>query len=96
MPKKKKENQTDNPEEGEESGKKKKVKVIYYDDGSTVADMSGTYRGGKRVERRKSTLKEKWQTYFAVMKKMILPLICTLTAFTLIYLFLLMITGHLS
>ena len=87
MPKKKKENQTDNPEEGEESGKKKKVKVIYYDDGSTVADMSGTYRGGK---------KEKWQTYFAVMKKMILPLICTLTAFTLIYLFLLMITGHLS
>lgn len=78
-------------------GKKKaKTKIIYYDDGSTIADMSGTYNGGKHVERKKSTFKEKMQTYFAVMKKMILPLLCTLMAFTLIYLFLLLITGNIS
>ncbi len=97
---KEKEEKQDQPTSEEEDGKKKKekkVKVIYYDDGSTIADMSGTY-GNKKPpsQRQKSTFKEKMQTYFAVMKKMVLPLICTLLAFSLVYLFLLIVSGNLS
>ena len=71
--------------------KERKVKVVYYDDGSTVADMSRTRREGKQ----KSTFREKMQTFFAVMKKMVLPMLCTIAAFGLIYLFLLFFTGRL-
>ena len=91
MPKQKNQKESSEPQEQE---KKKKVKVIYYDDGSTVADMSGTC--GKRTERKKSTFKEKMQTFFGVMKIMFIPMLCTLTAFTLVYLFLVFATGSAS
>lgn len=94
MPKKKQENQTE-LSDSEKPQKERKVKVIYYDDGSTIADMSGTYKYGKKPERQRSTLREKFRTFFAVMKKMVLPMLCTLAAFTLLYLFFLAITGNL-
>lgn len=73
--------------------KERKVKVVYYDDGSTVVDMSGTRKG--RIKPQKATAREKARTFFAVMKKMVLPLLCTLAAFTLLYIFLLAVTGNL-
>ncbi|MDE6273504.1 MAG: hypothetical protein K2L87_00450 [Clostridiales bacterium] len=73
---------------------KPKEKVVYYDDNSTVADMSGTHKKEK-TPRQKATFREKARTYFAVVRKMILPMLCTLAAFGLIYLFLLLITGKL-
>ena len=45
--------------------KKKEQKIVYIDDGSTVADMSGTRKGPPR---RKSTMKEKWKTYITTVK----------------------------
>ena len=69
-------------------------KVVYYDDNSTVADMSGTHKKEK-TPRQKTTFREKARTYFAVVRKMILPMLCTLAAFGLIYLILLSITGNL-
>ena len=92
--KQKQENQTELGE-SEQPQKERKVKVVYYDDGSTIADMSATYKYGKKPERQRSTLREKLKTFFGVMKKMVLPMLCTLAAFTLIYLFLLAITGRL-
>ncbi len=80
---------------GKGKDKEKKEKIVYVDDGSTVADMSNTRKKEKGPPKRKSTMKEKWRTYLSVVKKMILPMLCTLLAFTLIYIFLLLITGNL-
>lgn len=74
--------------------KEKKEKIVYIDDGSTVADMSNTRRG-KKVEKQKSTFKEKARTYFAVVKKMILPMLATLLALTIGYLVILAMAGRL-
>ncbi len=85
-----KEPEAEPPKEPE---KKKEQKIIYIDDGSTVADMSGTFKKGPPKPR--STAKEKARTYFAVVKKMIVPMLCTLLAFTLVFVFMLAIAGKL-
>lgn len=72
------------------SKKKKKEKVVYIDDGSTVADMSGTRKPNQQYKR-VSTAKEKWATFFGVMKKMIIPMLATLAAFSLVYLIVLLL-----
>ncbi len=69
----------------------KEQKIIYIDDGSTVADMSGTH--GKGGPRPRSTFREKARTYFSVVKKMIVPLLCTLIAFTLVYILFMFAAG---
>ncbi len=70
-------------EKGKDKDKEKKEqKIVYIDDGSTIADMSGTFRGGKKPDRPRSTFRERWQTYISVVKKMILPMLITLLAFT--------------
>lgn len=74
--------------------KKKEQKIIYIDDGSTVADMRGTY-GKKGPPKPRSTFREKARTYFSVVKKMILPLLATLLAFTVVYLIVLALAGRL-
>lgn len=73
-------------EVSEEKAKKKEQKVIYIDDGSTVADMSGTYKKGKAPVG-KGSLRDQAKTFFGVMKKMILPMLITLLALALVYLF---------
>ena len=83
------------PKEKEErSEKKKEQKIIYIDDGSTVADMSGTFRGGKRPEKPRSTFREKARTFFTVMKKMVVPMLITLLVLTIMYIGFLWATGN--
>ncbi len=90
----KKDKQDQGSEESEKPQKEKKVKVVYYDDGSTIADMSNT-RGGKRPDRLKSTFRQKMKTFFSVMKKMVLPLLCTLIGFLTVYILFLLAAGYL-
>lgn len=79
----------------EQEEPKRKVKIVYYDDGSTVADMSGTHKGETRPPRRKSTAKEKLRTFFTVARKMVIPMLCTLAALTIFYIIILAIAGRL-
>lgn len=67
--------------------KEKKVKVVYYDDGSTIADMGGT----KRPQRTKVPFKERARTFFRVMRQMVLPMLITLLVFSLVYVFFMLI-----
>lgn len=83
MPKKKK---------GGEEPPKKEQKIVYIDDGSTVANMDGTF-GRRGQPRQRSTWREKARTYFAVVKKLLPYMFCTLIAFTLVFIILLAATG---
>ncbi len=71
-------------------GKKKKEKIIYVDDGRTVADMSNV--GGTRLSRdawrSKSTAKEKWQTYFQAVRQMFGPMMAVICGICIIYMIL--------
>ncbi len=87
MSKKKEEKSAENTQP-----QQKKVKVVYYDDGSTVADMSGTRRN-KNAD--KSTRKERMRTFLGVAKKMVIPMLATLAVFTLVYIILLKLAGQL-
>lgn len=68
--------------------KKKKEKVVYVDDGRTIADMSGV--DAPRLSRSKyapgSTAKDKWNTYWNAVKMMFGPMMVTITALGVIYL----------
>ena len=79
--------------------KKKREKIIYIDDGRTIADMSGLAASKKRTPTAqnrspapRSTFREKWATYWRSVKYMILPMLFTLAvisaAFGLLYLLL--------
>lgn len=67
--------------------KKKKEKVIYVDDGRTVADMSNV--PGTRISRdawrTNSTGKEKWETYWNAVKRMFVPMLVVMVAICVIY-----------
>ena len=77
-------------------GKKKKEKIVYVDDGRTLADMSGV--GGSRLSRKpgqtSSSMKDQWQTYKAAVKMMLRPMLVVITAIIIVYLvfYLLLIT----
>ena len=77
---------------------KKKERIVYIDDGSTIADMSGSGRkkeSKKAPERQfrgvkpRATLKEQWRTYTDAVKLMFLPMLAVLgmlaLAFLLVY-----------
>ena len=77
--------------------KSKKQKVTYIDDGSTVADMSGTHkkstsRSDKRSLAPRSTFRECFQTYTDAVRMMFLPMLAVLgimaLAFIIIYILL--------
>lgn len=58
----------------EKKKKEKKEKVIYIDDGSTIADMSNVgYGYSSKNGRPRSTAREKWRTYWEAVKMMLLP-----------------------
>lgn len=65
----------------------KKKKPHYVDDGRTIADMSGV--GGPRFHRAKdaprSTGKEKWDTYWAAVRMMFVPMLYVVTGLIIIY-----------
>ena len=67
------------------SKKKKKEKVVYVDDGRTIADMSGL-SGGKRLRHDSgSTWKDKWFTYWDAVKMMFLPMIYVICGLIILY-----------
>jgi hypothetical protein len=59
--------------------KKKKEKVIYYDDNSTIADMSNVGGIGRKPRNKtnsaksRSTFRERWHTYWSAVKMMLIP-----------------------
>ena len=88
--------------------KKKKEKVIWYDDNSTISDMSNVGRRGQgsqapksntekpsslRTVKNYSTFKDKWKTYWQTVKMMIMPTMVALFIILLLYLLMLWITS---
>ena len=65
--------------------KKKKEKVRYVDDGRTIADMSNV--PGTRMNRGHSTgtAKDKWDTYWGAVKRMIVPMLIVMGAICVLY-----------
>ena len=77
------------------SKKKKQIqneeeKVVYYDDGSTVSDMSNLPKRqkGRTGDKPRSTFREKWKTYWSTVRMMLLPLGVALLALLALYLIL--------
>lgn len=70
--------------------KKKKEKIVYYDDGRTVFDMSGVQNGPrlKSQWRPKHERKEIRQTYWNAVKKMFVPMLMVMTGICVIYMIL--------
>ena len=73
--------------------KKKKEKVVYYDDNSTIADMSAVNKNGQKqpvqqqkTVRPRSAFKEKWQTYWTAVKMMLVPTGVVLVIILILYL----------
>ncbi len=73
----------------EKKEKKKKEKVIYVDDGRTIADMSNVKGGASKYFRNDtpsySTGKEKWTTFFDAFRMMLLPTLVFGGAIALLY-----------
>ena len=71
--------------------KEKKEKVRYYDDGRTIADMSGVkdrrLPGGDPLRPRASA-KEKWDTYWNAVKMMFGPMLVVLVGLGILYMIL--------
>ena len=80
--------------------KKKKEKIVYYDDERvTIADMSAVNKKGKRQPanrvppKKYSTFKEKWSTYWAAVKMMVVPMCVVLAIIAVLYLLLMWMVG---
>ena len=76
--------------------KKKKQKVVSYDDGSTISDMSGVKPSGiakAAKTRSSSTFREKWKTYWAAVRMMVIPMCVVLAVLLLLYLLLMAFSG---
>lgn len=67
--------------------KKKKEKIVYVDDGSTIADMSGVSGGfGRRAPYKpRVSLKTQWETYLGAVKMMITPMLAVIVGLCIIY-----------
>ena len=84
--------------------KKKKERIVYIDDGSTVADMSGV-KGNvplrrpvrpayeKRKPEPTTRMGQAWQTYKAAVRAMIGPMLVTLGAVSVLFFFIWIILG---
>ncbi len=72
--------------------KEKKEKITYYDDGRTIADMSGVSGGWTRRDRYKppAPFREIWRTYWDATRMMLAPALvaggCMCVIFLIIYL----------
>jgi hypothetical protein len=75
--------------------KQKKEKVVYYDNGAPIVDMSSVGGIGRRAPKDKpqqpqkvqSGFREKWNTYWNTVKMMVFPMLVVLLIITLIFLF---------
>ncbi len=72
---------------------KKKEKIVWVDDGRTIADMSGV--GGSMLPkpggRSTGSFKDKWNTYWAATKMMLLPTLVFAGALAAVYLVMLLL-----
>lgn len=71
--------------------KKKKEKIIYVDDGRTIADMSGVSSGPRlsgRGVRPAPKFKDVWKTYWGAVKMMFTPMLVVVVAMCVIYMIL--------
>ena len=79
--------------------KKKKEKIIYYDDNSTLVDMSNVTRSGKKEPPRPpkvhSTFYEKWITYWSAVKMMVIPMFIALFIIAVMYFIVMFASGNL-
>ena len=77
--------------------KEKKEKIIYIDDGRTIADMSGVTGGFSRYSRPKwqpsPRFREVWQTYWMAVKMMIRPMLVVIAGIGVIYLIMYVLFG---
>ena len=68
--------------------KEKKEKVRYYDDGRTIADMSGVkdrrLPGGDPL-RPRATAKQKWDTYWNAVKLMFGPMLVVIVGLCILF-----------
>jgi len=81
--------------------KVKKEKIVWYDDNSTIADMSSVpgskLKTGKQPQQKKcSTFKEKWNTYWSAVRMMIIPMFVVLAVIAVLYVLIMLITGGFS
>ena len=78
--------------------KKKKEKVIYIDDGRTIADMSNVSGGFSRYSRPKwqpsPRFKDVWQTYWMAVKLMLWPMLVVIACIGLIYVIMYVLFGR--
>ena len=74
--------------------KKKKDRITYYDDGSTVSDMSaitGTGKGKNLNIDDDGSFKSRFKTYTKAVKKMFVPMLVTMGAICIVFLLLYLI-----
>ena len=76
--------------------KKKKEKIIYYDDNSTIVDMTSVVESRKRGKTTPkaeggNSFKDKWKTYWSTVKLMFFPMCIALLAIAIVFLILLFI-----
>lgn len=70
------------------AAKKKKEKIVYVDDGRTLADMSGVSAGprlGRDSHHQSPKFKDAWSTYWNAVKMMFLPMLAVIGALVIIY-----------
>ena len=75
---------------------KEKEKVVYYDDGSTIADMDGIKKSNPLSKRSSSTLKEKFKTFFQAFKMMLIPTAIALLVLLILYIIFMLIGTYAS
>ena len=77
--------------------KEKKEKIIYIDDGRTIADMSGVSGGFSRYSRPKwqpgPRFKDVWKTYWTAVKMMLRPMLVVIGGIGLIYVIMYVLFG---
>ncbi len=80
--------------------KPKKEKVIYYDDHSTVADMSALRKGGRSQKEPRAprivgnTARDKWNTYKMSVLMMLKPMLVVLLILGILYVLMSLVLGH--
>ena len=72
--------------------KKKKEKIVYVDDGRTIADMSAV-TGGRRYAPRspyvpRPSFKEVWKTYWNAVRMLFAPMMVVVAGMGIVYLIL--------
>ena len=67
--------------------RKKKEKVVYVDDGRSLADMSGVTGPGLsgNPARYSASFKEQWQTYWSAVKMTVKPMLLVIAALCIAY-----------